>query len=268
MTMPSLPEYGKPPIEEVAIGVQFEPIAKFHAVHIGRFWTKVRDQYPNVEEQPPLQPEMEKEKPTPQVPAIMFRPVMPIPRSWFLNASGNEFIQVQPDRFLRNWRKLKADEHYPRYDCLMAKFKAELQTFKAFLNEDSLDGLPKINQCELCYVNHLEPGAGWKGFSELARLFTLVREQEQGFLPEPELFSWQSRYKLADNMGRLHIEAQPVFRSRDFKLIISLTLKARGAPRSSSEEDVFSWFDVAHEWIVRGFDQVTAPGMHAIWEKK
>jgi len=174
---------------------------------------------------------------------------------------------VQRDRFLRNWRRLKGDERYPRFAYLVEKFREEWSGFLRFLDSESIEQ-PKVNQCELSYINHLEAGAGWKGFSDLANVFTALRRPGEGFLPEPELMSWESRYKLPEGKGRLHVEAQPVLRARDFKLIMSLTLTARGSPGETTMGKIFSWFDLAHEWVVRGFDQLTQPAMHAFWEKK
>jgi uncharacterized protein (TIGR04255 family) len=264
MSIP-LPEYERPPIEEVAIGVQFEPLAKMRAAHFGGFWLKIRDRYPNSEEQLPLDPQIEQE--APPVPAFAIRTGLIPLRCWFLDSTGNELIQLQRDRFLRNWRQIRGDEPYPRYSHLIERFKREWTGFLKFLDEESL-GPPKVNQCELTYINHLEPGAGWKDYSELAKVFTVLREPGGGFLPEPELQSWESRYRFPEGKGRLHVQAVPVFRARDFKLILSLTLTARGAPGANSAENIFAWFDFAHEWVVRGFDQLTQSSMHHFWGKK
>jgi uncharacterized protein (TIGR04255 family) len=52
------------------------------------------------------------------------------------------------------------------------------------------------------------------------------------------------------------------------RLVINFTLSARGKPLSTSDEHLKEWFQVAHEWIVRGFDTLTTPEMHTIWGKK
>ena len=41
-----------------------------------------------------------------------------------------------------------------------------------------------------------------------------------GFLPAPELVNSESRYKLPEGRGRLHVQVLPIFRARDFKLIL------------------------------------------------
>jgi hypothetical protein len=60
----------------------------------------------------------------------------------------------------------------------------------------------------------------------------------------------------------------PVFRARDMKLALALNLTARGAPSGGSSEQIAAWFDLAHEWIVRAFAELTAPAGHEAWGRK
>jgi uncharacterized protein (TIGR04255 family) len=50
-----LPSYERPPVSEVVLSVQFASNPQFQIVHAGLFWQLVRDQFPNVSEQIPLQ---------------------------------------------------------------------------------------------------------------------------------------------------------------------------------------------------------------------
>jgi uncharacterized protein (TIGR04255 family) len=267
--MPSpFPEFERPPLNEVVIGVQFEPLKDLHVAHLGLYWSRIRHRYPFTEEQPPLPPQVEPPGVTAQVPAISFQSGPFMPRSWFLDATKNELIQLQSDRFLRNWRQIEGTEPYPRFPFLIKRFKEEWESFLVFLNEEGL-GPPSVNQCELIYINHLEPGFGWNDYSELGKVFTMLRTPGgSGFLPAPELLNWESRYKLPQERGRLHVQLQPVFRARDLKLILSFNLTARGSPAQSTADRLFAWFDLAHEWVVKGFDQLTEPTMHQFWKKK
>jgi uncharacterized protein (TIGR04255 family) len=267
--MPSpLPEFDCPPLNEVVIGVQFEPLKEFHAAHFGLYWSRIRNRYPFTEEQPPLAPQVEPPEVTAQVPAISLQSGPFIPRSWFLDASRNELIQLQSDRFLRNWRRVEGTEVYPRFPVLIGRFQKEWEDFLVFLNDQRL-GRPSVNQCELIYLNHLEPGFAWSDYSELGKVFATLRAPGgSGFLPAPELLSWESRYKLPQERGRLHVQVQPVFRPRDFKLILSFNLTVRGSPEKNTADRILAWFDLAHEWVVRGFDQLTEPTMHQFWKKR
>jgi len=263
-----LPEFEQPPLDEVAIGVQFDPLKDFHAAHLGLYWSRIRERYPFTEDQVALPPQIEPGTVTAPATAISFQAVLPIPRSWFLDHTRNELIQVQSDRFLRNWRQINGSETYPRFVYLIDRFKKEWIDYRIFLGDEKL-GQPNVNQCELTYVNNLEPGFGWTDYSELANVFTTLRAPGgSGFLPTPELTTWESRYKLPEGRGRLHVQMQPVFRARDFKLILLLNITARGAPSPTGADPIFEWFALAHEWIVRGFDQLTEQTMHKFWKKK
>ncbi len=224
-----LPEFERPPVEEVVIGVQFEPL-ELHAVHFGSYWLQIRERYPSSQDQPPLAPQIEQD--APQVPSFSVRAGLLPLRCWFLNSTETELIQLQKDRFLRNWRQIKGNERYPRFAYLIEKFREELTGFLKFVDKEGL-GRVQVNQCEL---SHLEPGIGLESYSDFAKVFTTIREPGKGFLPEPELQSWESPYKLPDGRG-------PILRSRDLKLTLAFTLTARGAPSGNKLEDIFSWFE-------------------------
>ena len=189
-------------------------------------------------------------------------------RFWLLDASGNNLVQVQNDRFLRNWRLRNGTEPYPRHDTLAPVFWQEWEGFKAFLKDEKIHE-PKIDQCELTYVNFidLDEIGGLPGTRKAFSVFN--QDQEAGFLPTPEILKWEATFALPEGKGRLHVSAAPSFRQRDFKLVINFSLSARGKPLQPNDQDqLTSWFAISHEWIVRAFDELTTPKMHKIWKKK
>lgn len=94
----SLPDYANPPVIEVVGGVGFAPIEGFKAVHLGLLWERFRDQFPRVEEHPPIAMPLEVlQIPNPQGPELQFLDTPPLPRIWFLDESGNGIVQVQRD---------------------------------------------------------------------------------------------------------------------------------------------------------------------------
>jgi uncharacterized protein (TIGR04255 family) len=48
-----LPKFDKPPVTEVVLGLAFKDLP-LQVGHVGLFWQKVRDEFPNIEERPPL----------------------------------------------------------------------------------------------------------------------------------------------------------------------------------------------------------------------
>jgi uncharacterized protein (TIGR04255 family) len=97
----TLPEYSDPPVNEVVCGVQFDALTTFKSSHYGRFWDRVREQYPITEDHPTLALIGE----APPDPVIFDLP--PLRRVFYIESAGNYLIQLQQTRFLTNWRKVK-----------------------------------------------------------------------------------------------------------------------------------------------------------------
>lgn len=265
----TLPDYERPPVVETYLGVQFAPLAQFSIPHFGLYWTKIRENYPDFQVQPTLGSVIERFEAGQFVQPKLGVEVVRVPdaRCWFIEKSGAMLTQVQRDRFIHNWRKLKPEDAYVHYDRIKPKFSEEWKNFCAFLDEMGV-GKPEVNQCEMTYVNHIELGQGWRSYGELNKVIASWSGTSSGkFLPVPESVSISARYILADKKGRLHIEMQPAI-TRDAKEILQLNLTARGKPESSNLESILEWFDLGHEWIVRGFTDFTAKEMHNFWGRK
>lgn len=126
-------------------------------------------------------------------------------------------------------------------------------------------------QSEITYVNHLLPGEGWESHSDLAKVLRLVSGAETSFLPNAESTQLVSKYlmdRASAPIGRLHVTAQPAYRRTDQLSVFVLTLTARGRPLSDDAVGVAEFMDLGHEWIVRGFTDMTTEGMHGIWGLK
>ena len=53
-----LPDFENPPLVEVALSVQFEPIEQMRTPQIGLLWTEFRHRFPVTQEHPPVDPEL------------------------------------------------------------------------------------------------------------------------------------------------------------------------------------------------------------------
>lgn len=259
--MPSLlPEYARPPVIEVVCGVRFAAIEQFKAIHLGLLWERLRNDFPNVEEQPPLAISIEQlEMPSAQIQEFQFVTQPPLPRVWFLDQQGNGIIQVQRDTFLHNWRKLKPEDRYPRFQNVVASFKTHLELFAAFIEEQGLGTITPI-QCELTYVNHIPEGLLWSRDKSLGELFPdfAWRSIPDRFLPNYEAVNWRTVFRLPDRQGRLHVTKQLAFLQPSGEPIVALELKARGIGGNALIGEIWPWFELAHEWIVRGFTDLTS----------
>ncbi len=268
-----LPDYANPPVVEVALSVQFEPLKALRAAQIGLLWAEFRERFPLLEEHPPIDPVIERfgGRPVSATRGIRFQLVEapPTPRSWFLSESGNELIQVQQDRFVQNWRKATGEIKYPRYKHLRETFAGQLQIFRTFLQRERLGDLVP-NQCEVTYVNHIVAGNGWQDFGDLDKVLTILNDTySDGFLEEPEDVRLGLRYVIRNGrrepLGRLHIAVEPAFRKQDDCPMYVMNLTARGRPDGEGLEGVMRFLDIGREWVVRGFTSITTAQMHLLW---
>jgi uncharacterized protein (TIGR04255 family) len=264
-----LPDFENPPVVETVLSAQFEKLEAMRSVHFGLFWERVREQFPDTQDQPPLDPVFEQTGPQlAGVPRIQFLPQgVPLSqRLWLINRPGTEMIQIQNDRFIKNWRKAGEGDKYPHYEpVIKPAFKRDFAMFERFLEDEGI-GRPRINQCEVTYVNHIVSGEGWNKWSEVDKIFTFWM-QSPGRHPAVEDFAVRSRYPILDQnsdlIGRLHLDVFPALRSSDGAPMYVMNLTARG-----KYSEGIDFFDIGRRWIVKCFKNLTTKNMHEVWKGK
>jgi len=253
--------------------MQFEPIAGLTTAHVGLLWQRYRGRLSLIEERPPLLPQSEHfGPPSPPRVSVAIEDKPPAPRVWFLNEQKTELVQVQNDRFGHNWRKVGWGQAYPRYENIRDRFREEVSGFERFVNDEDL-GTLSVNQCELTYVNHIGRSETWNRHGQVEQVFRNWSPLPDGvFLPEPEDAFLQWRFRIGGEgdraTGRLHVVAQPSWNVGNMTPVWLMNLTARGAPLGSGIDGAFVFFDLAREWIVRGFADLTTDGMHHRWGRK
>lgn len=265
-----LPDFRQPPLAETVLSIQFAAIAGLTTAHLGLLWQQFRERFPLIEEQPALPPAVEKFGPPSQGEVeVTVEEKPPVPRLWFLDPDKTELIQVQPDRFIHNWRGIDGVKPYPRFEPVRDKFRAEVAVLEQFLKSEGL-GAPVVNQCEVTYVNHIERSGVWERHGQMEKILANWRTvPERRFLPEPEDAVVRLRYVMRDetgrHLGRLHVICQPAWKKSDNSPLIVLNLTARGEPTGESIEGAFRFFELGRRWIVQGFAELTADVMHRKW---
>lgn len=270
---PSLPDFDEPPVVEVVLSIQFEPISGLTTAHVGLLWQRYRDRLSVIEEHPPLLPQSEHfGPPSPPRVNVAIEDKPPTPRVWFLNEQKTELVQVQNDRFAHNWRKVGRGQAYPRYENIRDRFREEVSGFEQFVDDENL-GTLSVSQCELTYVNHIEQSETWGRHGQVEQVFRNWSPLPGGvFLPEPEdaFLQWRFRISGKDDKvaGRLHVVAQPSWLVGNMNPVWLMNLTARGGALGSGISGAFAFFDLAREWIVRGFADLTTEGMHRRWRRR
>ena len=264
-----MPEFLRPPVAEVALSIQFEPLTGLRVAHFGLFWAQIRDRFPKTQEQPPVQPVVERFGARVQPPQFQFGVGIVSPRCWFLDHDETALLQIQTDRVIHNWRKLDRESApYPHYGILRDKLLQEFSTFAQFVEREKIGKLVP-NQCELTYINHifLDPKAG--GQLDVTRVIAPWQGgYSDSFLKDPEILNATLSFVIpgpAGPAGRLYITVAPTWRMSDNRPLIVLQSICRGAPDSPDSDGAFRFLDQAHDWAVRGFASITTPEMHSIW---
>jgi uncharacterized protein (TIGR04255 family) len=187
------------------------------SVHFGLFWRRVRDRFPSAEERPALAPVLEQAteslSPVAQLRFEAQETLSP-QRLWLLNRAATEMIQIQNDRFIKNWRKRGDKQEYVHYEpVIKPAFERDYREFQALLADEGL-GEVRANQCEVTYVNHIVAGEGWSSWDEMEKLFTFSKQPPAEPYPgRAEDFVFRARFPILgpnkEWIGRLHVDVQP-----------------------------------------------------------
>jgi uncharacterized protein (TIGR04255 family) len=264
-----LPDFRRPPIDEVVFGLQFEPLEGFSEVHTGLFWQRVRADYPTTSSHPRLEAPLEDLAASPLQPPPPFMIDLGSQnqgRTWLVSADEAFLLQVQNNRLIHNWRKRGAE--YPHLDPLVERFWSGYDAFASMLEEEGLEQ-PKPQQMELSYINWIVAP-----ISELFRpAVTLVEAtHSQGLTPEEQQIA--AKFLVSDageSVARLYVQCLPAMRlegpdSPHAGTQMTLTFKAPLAdatPREAIDELVALGRNV----IVRTFTDLTTDAAHQSWER-
>jgi len=270
-----IPSFKNPPLNEVFLGVQYDPIETFNIATYGALYDEFKENFPAVEHHMPIEPYFEKiggrKQPLGELSRLKLEPLVSaqLPRAWFINPDGRALIQVQPDRFLRNWRRHDITDKYPRYENIRAEFSNNLDTLISFYQKNEIGSL-KPNQCEISYINHIKAD---KIHSQLNDVFVGWSDKyDLSEIADVEDVLLNIKHTVKDSngdfVGRLYVKVQPAFTIADDRPIFLIELTVRGRPLGEGLEGVLDFMDLGREKIVRAFTKMTTKEMHDLWERE
>jgi uncharacterized protein (TIGR04255 family) len=254
---PTLPTFKSPPLIEVVSGVVFDPLTEINGPLLGQYWSQQSNVFPKrpteLEALGSLFELFQLSGAQAAPPgAVLVNEPPPGPRYLLENVDGTQVVQVQRDRFLCNWRRHAPNNQYPRFDALSHFFRTQYSEFEQFLKRE-VNAQPTPRQYELVYVNHISLRAA----SEIGGLLPDAswRPMER-WLPTPDAVESSLTFTMPGKAGRLRVRSQTaeIFQTRNRVVVLELT--ARGFL-----DDREQWFKLAHEWIVRGFDDLLSPSL-------
>lgn len=262
-----LPDFEHPPIVEVALSVQFEPLP-LRTQHIALLWEACRSDFPEWQDQAPIAPTFEIFGNAVGGAHSFLRPPA-LRRAIFRNGEGSQLKQYQADRYVRNWTKAPTAPNYPRYESIRDHFADDLRTLIRFTQEQSL-GRFVPNQCEVTYVNLIPlPGDAADTVAEVINPWK--GQYSDQFLERPESSEIEAHFVMKQDtlpIGRLHIAVSGVTILETNTRALQLTLTARGEPASSGVDSVVAFLNLGRDYIVKGFTSFTTPAMHKSWGRR
>jgi uncharacterized protein (TIGR04255 family) len=261
-----LPDFKNPPLNEVVVGIQFSQPKGYQQIFAGKVWELFWEDYPQVQEQPPLQPNFEVFG-LPSQGTVISHLNFGIGsllhnRYWFLTKNGDELIQFQQDRLLHNWRKIGGQEsQYPRFESMIERFENEINKFQKYVNSFETQEELQINQCEISYINHITDADGIKNFSDWLNCVN----DENMMLDDFNLrFSEVLKDSNDKPIGRLICEAALGI-TQESKWMILFTFTVRGAPDNNTINSALEFIQNGRDLIVRRFSELTTDKAHKKW---
>lgn len=252
-----LPDYERPPVIEVAAGVQFEELKGWQMRYFGQFWNELAEEYPFTQDQPPIQDIVE------GGPRLEILSQPPLRRMLLLSKEQNFVIQLQESRLHFNWRKVREGDKYPRFEkTIFPKFLQVWGRFSNFVTRMALGNL-RAQRYELTYVNHIEPkGEDFaRSLEDRVKLFGWSNVRER-FLTSPIAVNAVWTFSLPDQRGLGQANLSQATRA-DGRSVLVLGMSCSGP--ASARYSLNDWFATAHEWIVRGFADLTTESAQREW---
>ena len=265
-----LPRFSKPPVSEVALGVQFPPI--LNPVHLGLYYQEVKSRFPKMQVHPPIPTVFETFGPSGSSLPFGF-PAFPVaavsPRMWFMSDDENLLIQLQSDRLLFNWRGGIQGAPYPHFDAVQSEFMSAFDKLAALVESQEMS--IEVNQCEVVYINPILASNTNVSFSDPQKAFRVWSAEVGPEWQEPlENLAFNARYLLNDEagnpFGRLTVTLASGLATNESN-VFQLELTARGLPQGVGREGIAAFHNRGHRTIVRCFAAITTPEMHKLWER-
>jgi uncharacterized protein (TIGR04255 family) len=249
-----LPDYERPPIDEVVLGVQFRRFQGFSQAHVGLIWNEIRDRYPRTEDQPPI---------------VQLSPALPpgLPlqfagvglfRVWLISADDTRVLQIQNDRLLHNWRR-RNNAEYPRFESLAKEFLEQFNRFERLIGPCSLE------QVEVTYIN-------WLPSKRASDFFLPARSRKWSdpqLAKQPAAYQWSGQYTVGSegptSTGTLSIGCNSAIRPfpppPETGTQFTLTFNAPVSTGSSLR----TLMETGRSTIVRAFTDLTSRSAQEDW---
>ena len=270
--------YGSPPIEEVAIAAQFNELSGFNFRALHAVYSEFKDRVARIEERGPISPQFElfdDGSPIALERRIQFSAESLPSRRRVLLIESDEarLVQIQSDRFVKNWRKRADSNEYPRFKNILPDFLADYEAFCSALVAEGYER-PIANQVDVSYFNSIYFSDEHTYLDALDRYISIFSFQgpskSTGLVPEQGIFSLKFSF-FEDGpespRGRLHVDLAPAVDAEN-RPSLRLQLVARGHPASAEIVDIGRFAAAGRREIVSMFDRIISEDAKTEWERE
>jgi uncharacterized protein (TIGR04255 family) len=257
--------FDRPPVVEVVAAVSFDGLSNDQSAYLGAFWKDMlRDRYPTFQNQGRYEPTVEQfDDAAFAVNQFTFTAGLPQPRLWASSLDGQQLLQLQPDWFACNWRKVKPHDEYDRWPARREAFAHWFAAFARYIEAEGL-GPIKVTQAEVTYINHIRAGRSAADLGRFGSIFTLGPAGLETS-PEQVTLNTQFRYQVADDQyGRVRVTVNPAL-SPQGEYLYNFELTARGPVAGGDLLSALTFMDHARAQIDRTFVAMTTAEIQKSW---
>lgn len=252
--------FESPPVREISLGVSFESLKALRSPHFGLFWSKLRSDFPVVEDKPPVF--------TTQGIQVLPDDSVLLPRVWLVHKSQNIILQLQHDRFWFNWRRMQPSDKYPGFEIVLGHFAQWYSAFVDFITSENV-GSVTANGAELVYMNHILVGDGWNTHAEIGKVFPGVA---WNFHNEPLNDASGLAAVLTFDRPQFNVRAEMKSgkeKEGEQRQLLLLELRARSKVEIKDIEAAMQWFSEAHSMLGSLFVGLTSDEVRAnVWRQR
>jgi uncharacterized protein (TIGR04255 family) len=243
-------KFESPPINELIITSYFNPpFTNLRSEHIGLFWSKVRKDFPTVQQQPPVGGA--------ETIDLVGGDIFPMPRYWFVSDDGITLLQVQRNAFMLNWRR--RDAEYPHFaENLKPAFDKYIGYFEEFIRNDVGADEFSLDLCELTYINTVEACDFWTGPQDTGNVIPSFYVLDLGLGSDEfpafnfsQVHALESDLQLRVTVRNAHATAKP-----DLPVLV-FEIRAAGRLGQVGKAEADAWYERAHDAIISCFIGMT-----------
>jgi uncharacterized protein (TIGR04255 family) len=270
----SIVDFAAPPVTEVVAGVSFANLGSEGIALLAEYWRETaRSAFPELQVQPPYVVPFEQFNGLPGVPQVGLQGIQmlagyPAPRFWAVGADGQELLQLQPDWFACNWRRVSAHDVYDRWAGRRAEFRRWYESLSEYVRRSTGSDLDPVS-CEVTYINHISASGRFENHGDFGRVFDIA-VHDLGLASEQ--VSVALRFQVPAEagsdqvIGRLHVDISPALDQKSHPIYV-MQLTVRGVPADKTTESVRRFLDRGREVIDEAFVGLTTNDMQREWGK-